>query len=195
MSIYYNLEKYKQDRYNLLNTYNLDRLIMMASREGITIPNAKDNIILKELLIKALINNTIANITKPSKAKKSKTKKYKSKNIKTKYLRECPIIYNYCKKDYINNPEKYDDCLQLGDYQDCMVCFNKKIYSSNFINRGFKTSCDYKDFKIMCNTENPGTCKKDLMECPCAVNEDEELYNISNTDISDLNFDLLKDNT
>ena len=86
----------------------------------------------------------------------------------------CPIIYDKCISDVNDKPHKYSKCLKKQkNYEQCMMCFNNKIESSNYINRGFtsgdrKKGCDYKDLELLCFNRFKDTCNDGkYLRCPC----------------------------
>lgn len=179
LAIYSGIDNYVKDRYVLYNTYNLSKLIKLASKLGIPYQKATTDDQLKSNLIDNIIKKEVENITTNSKSTSiSRSKKPKNNIMRSNqiFLRKCPIIYDKCKKDYAKNPEKFNDCFKLDDYQKCMICFNNKISSSKFLGKGFKTDCDYKDLELLCNQKLPGTCKTDLMSCPCIPTDQNDLY-------------------
>lgn len=186
LAIYYNMNKYRKSMYELFNTYDISKLIRLCNNLNILIPKINDSSNLKNVLINDLINHELNSIKSKSTSIKSKStsissKKHKKKIYKQQFLRKCPILNKKCKKDYVDNPDKYKDCFKMNDFQDCIVCFNNKISSSNFLGKGFKTDCNYNDLELLCNENLYGTCKRNHnMICPCIPENKDEFYSATN---------------
>jgi len=103
----------------------------------------------------------------------------------------CPIIYNKCKKNVKDYPSKYTQCLnEQTSYEECMMCFNNKISSSNYVGLGFPNShngCNYIDLQLLCNSYYPKTCSKGkYLPCPCIDGDfdDNKYHLVHNTTLN-----------
>lgn len=179
IAIMRNLDNYTSQLRFRFNQMSLSQIQRYGGLIGI---GGKD----KQDIIEAIIKKKIGDITRPivyseeeSGEESGEDNIFNKSTYQIPY--ECRIIYPQCNKDTQDNKSKYKQCLyDQNNYEECMMCFNNKINSSQYIHQGFKTKCEYKDIELLCMKNYPDTCQTSkYLKCPCLYsnNETNNVYN------------------